>query len=417
MLLSPRPEPVGAPVRRGRRPIPPIPGLAPLAPLVCLEELPGSLGRVLFRSAADVALWSECEFAHRRGLFWPGQPETAQDPPPALRPALAALAHVARQPEAARPAHVSQACSAIGEWAQDAGHVSTALMFAELAATADPDDPVPAVAAGRALRNASRYDRARRWLDRAERVAHVAGDHQTRADAFLALGVLEERQGKLRRAMRLMARSYRLAAKAGFTDVAAHARTNALGICGLTGRFAEAQAHAEAAITLYGPGHSQIPSLAQDIAHLWSLQGHYDVALPVLQAALAAITEPDQRYITTANVARAAAGAGDRALFLSMWQDLDQQDGPRAHRFSADALVGLGEGALMLGFSVAARDLGAKALAIARKRGDVLAGQDAEDLLTRVPEGLPVARWEPPTDRERLLAGRLTRMLKDAAPD
>ncbi len=416
MLLSPRPEPAGAPARKGRRPIPPIPGLAPLCGLVCLDELPGTLGLTLFQRAADVALWSECEPAHRRGLFRPGQPEPAYDAPSSVMPALAALAHVVAQPDAVRPAQVSQACTSISDWAQGAGHNATALLFAELAAAADPENPVPAVVAGRVLRNAARYDRARRWLDRAERVAHGAGDLQTRADAFLALGVLEEHQGKLRRAMRLMGRSYRLAAKHGFTDIAGHARTNALGICGLTRRFTEAQAHAEAALTLYGPGHSHIPTLAQDIAHLWSLQGHYDVALPVLQAALAAITEPDQRYITTANVARAAAGAGDRRLFLSVWHDLDRQDAPTTHRFTADALVGLGEGALMLSFSVAARDLATKALAIARERGDVLAERDAEDLLRRVPEGLPVARWQPATDRERLLAGRLVKMLRAAAP-
>jgi hypothetical protein len=75
MLLSTRPEPAGAPARKGRRPIPPVPGLAPL---VCLEELPGALGLALFRGAADVELWSECEPAHRGGLFRPGQ-QDAQD--------------------------------------------------------------------------------------------------------------------------------------------------------------------------------------------------------------------------------------------------------------------------------------------------------------------------------------------------
>lgn len=415
MLLSPRPEPVGTPVRRGRRPIPPIPGLAPLAPLVCLDELPGSLGRVLFRSAADVALWSECELAHRRGLFWPGQPETAQDPPPALRPALAALAHVARQPEAARPAHVSQACSAIGEWAQDAGHVSTALLFAELAAMADPDNPVPAVAAGRALRNASRYDRARRWLDRAERVAHAAGDHQTRADAFLALGVLEERRGRLRQAMRMMRRTFRLAKKHSLADIGGHAHQNAVAICGQTHRFAEAQAHAEAAITLYGPGHPHIPTLAQDISRLWCEQGYFDAALPVLRAALGATNNPDHRYIVTANLARAAAGAGDRGLFLRVWRDLEELEAPATRQFAADALVGLGEGAMMLGFAVAARGLAAKGLAVARERGESVTAAEAEDLLLRLPQGQPVAPRKPPPDRELLLAGRLVKMLTEAA--
>lgn len=415
MLLSPRPEPAGAPARKGRRPIPPIPGLPPLCGLVCLDELPGILGLTLFQRAADVALWSECEPSQRLGLFRPGEPESAHDAPSSVMPALAALAHVVSQPEAARPAYVSQACTAISDWAQGAGHASTALLFAELAAVAEPNNPVAAVATGRALRDAARYARARRWFDRAERVAHLAADHQTRADAFLALGVLEERRGKLRQAMRMMRRTFRLAKRHGLADIGGHAHQNAVAICGQTHRFAEAQAHAEAAVTLYGPGHSHLPALAQDISRLWCEQGYFDAALPVLEAALAAMIDPDQRYIVTANLARAAAGVGDRDLFLRVWRELEQLDAPATWRFAADALVGLGEGAMMLGFAVAARDLAVKGLTVARDRGESVTAAEAEDLIFRLPQGQPVAPRKPPPDRELLLAARLVRMLTEAA--
>lgn len=419
MLLSPRPEPTG-PVqpKHGARPVPPLPGV-PVAffALPCIDEVPEPLGLSLYRYAGDVATWTAANPEERGTLFGSEEAESASQSPPAeILPALAALDSVRRTPAFAGAAETAQACAALSAWAKTAEHAETSVLFAELAAHAEPMNAARAVAAGRALRDTGKYNQARRWFDRAERLAHNLGDNHTRADALLALGLTEERQGRLAKAMRLCRRSYRLAHKYGFNDIGGFARINALAICGLTRRFAEALSHAEAALTLLGADHERIPPLAQDIAHLWTLQGYYDVALPVLQAALPVMTDRDQRYITIANLARAAAGVGDRELFVNLWDQLQKIEPTGGGPFTPDALIGLAEGALMLDMRVAARDLAAKALEIATVRRELLTASEAADLLARVPQGTPRLPRATPTGRERLLAGRLVRVLKEAAP-
>jgi tetratricopeptide (TPR) repeat protein len=209
--------------------------------------------------------------------------------------------------------------------------------------------------------------------------------------------------------------AWRRARKHHLRELGAAARHNLLALCIETGRFDEAQEHAEAAFELYGKRHRIIPTFAQDVAQLWSWQGYSDVALRVFSAALPRIEVPKERFITTANLGRAAAGAGRGDLFLDAWGEITRYTGPM-NEFVAEALVNIGEGALILGLHVKALEAATRALHLATARRERATVDQAERVLARIRAGeTGRQRSHAPPDRARSLAGRLLRAL-EAAP-
>jgi tetratricopeptide (TPR) repeat protein len=378
-----------------------------------LEEVPGVFGGELFQFASDLALWAEADRSQLSGLFQPFRYEPESSTPPELRTALRIMGDLVARPDSARSEDVSRACTVLREWAERSGYAETSLRFAELAAVCDPENPIPAVAVGKALRQEARYGRARRWFDRAVGVARFKGDHQTMVEAYLGAGILEERTGAHPRAMNLFRRAYRAAKRYRFRELGAAAHHNAMGSCAQTRRFEDALSHAEAALSLYGPTHETIPSLSHDVGQLFSTQGMFYLALDVFRAAFPMISTPAERFVMKANMTRAAAGAGDRDAFLHAWTEIERMD-IREQEYTAEALLAIGQGAQMLGFRTTARELGDAALDIATRRGERSTVAEAEELLRRNRDSSSTVSATEPSDRQRALASRLLRILAAA---
>lgn len=415
MLLSDRPEPVAR--KRGSRavPAPQLPA-RPFEAAPVLDEVEGPLATHLFQRARDAALWAETPQGQRYGLFQPQAAATASTRTHgALDLGLGVLDRLVLEPEGATAEAVAAACTGIGGWAADCGHVQTAIWFHEVAAHASPDDALLAAAAGRVLRQHAYYERSKRWFDRAVGLARLSGDMSASASAYLSWANMEFHRGEHSRARKLFLRAWRRARKHHLRELGAAARHNLLALCIETGRFDEAQEHAEAAFELYGKRHRIIPTFAQDVAQLWSWQGYSDVALRVFSAALPKIDIPKERFITTANLGRAAAGAGRRDLFLDAWGEIAHYTGPM-NEFVAEALVNISEGALILGLHAKALEAATRALHLATARRERATVDQAERVLARIRSGeIGSQRSQAPPDRVRSLAGRLLRAL-EAAP-
>jgi tetratricopeptide (TPR) repeat protein len=419
MLLSDRPEPIAR--RKGSRAVPPPQLLAlPFEAAPVLDEIADDFAVHLFQRARDAALWAGTAQCLRNGLFQPspGGGIGAGDDT-TLGNALRVLDRMVAEPEGATPEAIAAACTTVGEWATGRGYTHTAICFSEIAAHVAEDDSMLAAAAGRLLRQHAYFERSKQWFERAVGLARLSGDMSASASAYLSWANMEFHRGEHRRARKLFLRAWRRARKHHLRELGAAARHNLLALCIETGRFAEAQEHAEAAFELYGRGHEIIPTFAQDVAQLWSWQGYSDVALRVFSAALPNIHVPKERFITTANLGRAAAGAGRRDLFLDAWGEVARYNGP-PNEYVAEALVNISEGALILGLASKALEAGTRALHLAAARRERATVEQAERVLARIRAGEVGGQQQnhhPPPDRIRALAGRLLHALEEAAPN
>jgi hypothetical protein len=78
---------------------------------------------------------------------------------PELVEAFGTFASLIRAPRRVEADQLAEACRLVHEWADERSLRDTALLFAEAAATADPDDPARANDAGRMCRRDARDDR------------------------------------------------------------------------------------------------------------------------------------------------------------------------------------------------------------------------------------------------------------------
>jgi tetratricopeptide (TPR) repeat protein len=416
MLLSDRPEPTAQ--RRGSRAVPaPLLHTTPFEAAAVLDEIADDLGVYLFQRARDALLWAETPQTLRHGLFQPPAVSISSGATDdAHEKSLQVLDWMVAEPEGATPGLIAGACTTISDWANGRGYIQTAICFREIAAHAVPNDSLLAAAAGRLLRQHAYFERSKRWFERSVGLARLAGDMSGSASAYLSWANMEFHRGEHARARKLFLRAWRRARKHHLRSLGAAARHNLLALCIETGSFEEAQEHAEAAFELYGRRHKIIPTFAQDVAQLWSWQGYSEVALQVFSAALPHILVPKERFITTANLGRAAAGAGRPDIFLDAWGEIAHYSGPE-NEFLAEALVNIGEGAWLLGMHAKAVQACTRALHLAETRRERSTAEQAARVLARIRagEGRNFQRHRPP-DRVRSLAGRLLRAIEEAAP-
>jgi tetratricopeptide (TPR) repeat protein len=321
------------------------------------------------------------------------------------------------QPESARADSIAEACTGIGEWAEDNGLTNTAVYFLELAAWAAPDDPLLALTAGRANRRSALYERARHWFERGIDVARAQENRPAQAAGHLSWGNMEFQRGRHRLAHRYFLRAWRIARKFHLREEGGAARHNMMTLALELGRFDDAQEHALAAYRFYGRKHGRMPYFAHDVAQLWSWQGFYTAAVPIFRAVMPLIDRPKERIKVLANLGRAAAAMGDVDTFFEAWRGVAAYV-PEPNEHLAEAYVNIGEGAMMLGLSAQAQDVAARALSLARARGERSTEAQAEALTNAIRAPAPAKR--PPRevpDTVKALSSWLLKALEDhAAP-
>jgi tetratricopeptide (TPR) repeat protein len=377
----------------------------------------GALGLILWQCARDVQLWTAVPLRARSTLFRAADATRILDAGlQELGESLHTLYAVVAEPQGITDKDVSDACTAVAEWASARAYGETAICFAELAAAASPLDPQLATTAGRFARRAAMYERAQRWFECGIALARASADRTAYTEALLSWGNMAFQRGMHSEAKRMFVRAWRYARKYHLRRLGAAARHNLLALSIEVGAFVDAQDHAAAAFKLYGPKHPRLAYLAHDTAQLWSWQGYADLAFSVFDAALPFVTIPKERIKILANLGRAAAGAHNAVRFQEAWEGvMDQLHSSNEHL--AEALVNIAEGAWLLGLRDRAMDAATRARDLSRARGEVATEAQALAVLHRLRTVEPRPETRAPPDEARALAFRLRQALEaQAAP-
>lgn len=364
-------------VRRWRRPPPFLREGPGLAGAEILDEIPASLGLVLWQTARDVELWSEIPADKRDDLFGAAaerrrlaQILSLDHSAAAVDAPLRAVASMLAHPADTAPEAVMLACQRISQWAEAQDAMATALAFAQAAALAAPGSAREALRVGRLARRRGQHARAEGWLQRAIVLARQQRDRGTHAFAYTSLGNLHFIRGNVPAAERYQRRALGIARRYSLHLRAAAALHDLFVVCAESGRDAEAIQLAREALQAYGPRHARVAALAHDVAYYWMRRGEFARALPVLRAS-ASRTAPHQRIVAIANVARAAGAVGDRETFDEYRRTaLAIVDRDERAEHSSAALLDLARGTAALGDYDDAEALARRALHLATTLGE-----------------------------------------------
>jgi tetratricopeptide (TPR) repeat protein len=402
--------------RRRRAPPPPAPTLAanPFECAIILEELSAPVDELLWQAARDVHLWVSVAAQDRKNLF--GNVRTTDlhqitEACPELASAFKTFAAMRVRPGSAPAKRLIAACQSCYEWARGRDHLAVAVTFAELAAAVAPVDANLATVAGRANRHLGAFGRAKRWFDRAISIARRRGDQAALAEAELTWGNTAFQQADYVTARKLFANAWRRGKRFNLRAMGAAARHNLMALEFTLGDRVTASEHGAAAFALYGPSSDRLPFLAHDLAHLWSAEGYYGVALRLLLASRPHIIPDNEQLKAWANIGRAAAGAGRPDLFYDAWDRVTREGRSSSSPHLPEALTAIAEGAHLLGRSAQAADTAERAVHVARIRRHA----DAEKLALAALERIRAGDRGPPASNPpksvQALATRIERAL------
>jgi tetratricopeptide (TPR) repeat protein len=390
-----------------------------------LDEMTGEKGLVLWQSLRDSLLWADAQDDERTALFAPDAERvrmamimTAQ-PSPELEEPLGVLARMLAEPERISEEMVALACRRVSQWADDEGMLTTALAFAQAAATVTPGDAGAAHAVGKLARRRAEHARAETWFRRTVALARQIGDWSTYAQAFIGLGNLFRQRGNLPAARRFLIRAVRAAQRNSLHAIEGMALHDLFAVAGEAERYEEAHQYARAAYEAYGPHHPAIPRLAQDVAYWWLTQGHFAEALPVLESVLPHFSQPGARMTVLGSIARAAGGLGQRERFRETWESAhDLLRTTAEDENAAQGLLDVAHGAASLGLWDKAETAAREALDTGSRRSEGRIRLTAEAIIESVRHHRTVeirknsARAASPVEVDALLAEDFVRSLQ-----
>jgi tetratricopeptide (TPR) repeat protein len=357
-----------------------------------LDEIPGTLGLVLWQRLRDVLLWASIPASARADLYCESQMADAiphfmreTGGHPELTHPLRAVEVLCTNPEMIGTEAIISACLQIGQWATGEGYVAAAVHFAEAAYSLRTEDSGLAFNAGRACRRRAAYERAEAWFSRAIYLARGNKDWISYADALLGWGNMEFQRANFPKARSLYMRAWRTAKKGKVRKLGAAAQHNLLLLAIELRDWEAAGPHARLAYELYPADNERWPYLAHDVALAWMWQGYYDEALPVFLEAFRLFTAPVERLQVWSNIGRTAAALGDSTKFFEAVAFVTART-HNAGEFVAASLINLAEGARSLGLGVQARQLAQQGLEVARRRGEASTVAHAETFLANLGE-------------------------------
>lgn len=298
---------------------------------VNVHEVPGELGGTLMVLYRHVLLWAETPPAERASLYppssasvLPAQLDTLIDLPETLASALRALCAVRDAPGEVRAAEVSRACDELSAWAEEAGHLGTAIAWARAAATAYPANVAAAYRVGILARRRAEYPTAEAWLQQAAGLARRHGDWYAYVLALNSWGNLYTQRGEFARAAALLDKAVRAARRPRGRIQGGRKRLRRLEADILHDRmtvamyredYAGAERFAAEAFERMRSGHGRLPMLAHDVALLWMERGYFARALPVFEAVRPHFTNARERLLLCCNLARCAGVEGQADLY------------------------------------------------------------------------------------------------------
>jgi tetratricopeptide (TPR) repeat protein len=360
--------------------------------MASLEEAGPELAVAFWRVLRKVRAWAETPPEGRAGLFAINKKEACErlgaacGLAPALVEAFGTFSVLVRAPGRVDARQLAEACHQVHEWAEERSLIEVAMLFAEAAAFADPDDPAWANDAGRMCRRAAKDERAASWYHRGYGLGARFDTQEEVIRAQIGYGNLMKDLGQHDEARKFLERAARRAIYTGRKRQAGEAHHDLLAIAAEVGTYAEAERHVRRALNLYPLQHPRLPYLIHDFTFVLIRNHYFTHALSVSNHLLGAISKPQDLILVYGTVARAAGGARQRHQFEQAEKKvLDLL----AHyeEYAAAALIHLAEGAQTFGEEVKSGEYASLALSIAQKRKESLLVRDSLALLDRVTAG------------------------------
>ncbi|HET7230383.1 MAG TPA: tetratricopeptide repeat protein [Longimicrobium sp.] len=360
-----------------------------VAAISILDEIPGDLGLVLWRSARNVLLWAETPPSSRGELFT-GEAGAGRvqllahvNAEPELRAPLLVIANLLARPATVGLLRLVNACRRIALWAEQRGALATALEFLQAASLASPDSASLAFGVGRLARRLADYDRAESWYTRAVVQARENQDWRSYASALAGIGNLHLQRGNYPAAKRVHLRCLHAATRHRVQELVAAAYHNLFDVEVETHAGAEAEILAEQALAAYEPHNPALRFLAYDLAFHWNLRGSFAGALKIARALEPVVEDLPIAPLVQGLIARAAGGLGDwnaYAVAVSRVDDL-LSDPAVPEETAARTLLGVAHGAFNIGDTRSAARYAEEAMSIARKRSEGRVALEAEALM------------------------------------
>jgi tetratricopeptide (TPR) repeat protein len=361
-----------------------------------LDEVPGDLGVALWTALRNVTTWASTPPARRGGLFAVSAAARREEELSGLEidaelvAPLSVMVRLLENPVGMELTRLVNACRRIALWAEQRGHLGTALEWAQAAAVAAPQSAGLAYAVGRLARRRAEYDRAESWYARAIVQARRTRDWRTYVLGYSGLGNMNTQKGNFPMAKRAQMRGLRAALRHDLRDLQGIAYHDLFVTQLETGGGTEATALAAQAFRAYGPEHPYVPRLAFDVAYHWILEGCFADALPVALALRPCFDGAAEQALVLSMVTRSAGGAGDRAAFDQARRELvEMLDSGCGTDVAARALLGISHGAASLKEWPLAESMAQQALQIATERREgrmVIAAEAALEFARSHPE-------------------------------
>lgn len=241
--------------------------------------------------------------------------------PDLLRAPLTVLSRVLDSNPKVTREELARACRAISRWAEEKSLPQTAISFAQGAARIHTAHAEHAYHVGLLCRRAAEYERAETWYRRALRLATKSRDHAIVGLSWLGLGNLFIQRGNYHAAKLAQLRAFRTARRFGLWNIKGMALHDLFTVAVDQGQVTEAESLARQAFRAYPVNADRLPALASDVASYWMQQGFYERSLVVFRAVLPTLSLESERLLIVSVIARAAAGAGDLALFMWAWTE------------------------------------------------------------------------------------------------
>lgn len=412
--------------RRWRTPPPLTRGSESLEGMEILREVGGEVGILLWQAYRNVMFWATVEQNERGRLFAADagsrrRAELAEARiPDELAGPLSAFADMLSAPESTQGEAVAQACTGVARWAEEEGHLNTALSFTQAAAVASQRNARLSLAVGKLARRRNETARAETWFRHTIMVARQTGDWESYSRAYIALGNMFIARGNLPAAAKMHIKALRAARRKGLLQIQGMALHDLFVIADEMGRDEQAQEYARQAFRAYGAAHPSLPLLGHDIAYFWMQRGYFAQALEVFQRLEDHVEDSRTRLLLASNIARAAAGTGNRDLFRKAWTQVYRMTkDPDLQGVVANATLELALGAAVLGEWDRAEQAARESLEQATKLGQGKVRFRAESLLESITRGrtaeVKISEGRRPTAKVDSLAQDLIRSL-DFAP-
>lgn len=310
-----------------------------------LDESPGDLGLLLWRTVRDLTLWADTPPERRADLFREGSRLAllaATEIPHEVSAAVDTLHGMLTLGSRADTELVSQCCLEVAAWARRSELARTAVAFAQAGALVSPGYAEAAVHVGAYARAAGGQEaRAGTWLRRALALARQEQDRTAYSVALVELALLYEGAGDAAQAERYYRLAFRAARRFGARPARMRAAHGLFRLARKQGDTATAGDFALRAQGAYDPDAAGSADLLLELARFWTDAGEPARARAALRRAVPALLATPRAwqlavFALTARV-RADPGhpASGGAAARAAWAMMSDQGIAEGVRYSA----------------------------------------------------------------------------------